>query len=73
MPGHLIGSFPTFEALEKGIEEYYCNTKYTIDIETGTIKRVSDGYVPPVKVIKKKGRYRFECDYNASTIKFNRS
>lgn len=61
MANVLIGSASTQEQLIEGIEKYFCGTKIKV-LEDGYLQRLSDNKIlDGFVVIKRKGRYRFEC------------
>jgi hypothetical protein len=57
---HLIGSAPTKEQLEKGINDYYYSKDYTITEQGEVYSTIRGKALDGVRVIQKKGRWRFE-------------
>ena len=71
----LLASSPTIEGIGECIEKFYCGTKMELLVlpyraavpEAWGVRRVSDGKVlDRVRVVKSKGRYRFEMVLEAS-------
>ena len=59
MPAKLLGTSPDEASCLRLIAEYYCGTAFRLEGES--VVRVSDGKVMSgVRVVVKRGRYRFE-------------
>ena len=56
----LLATAATPEGILEMIHKFYCGTQMRV-LDGGTIQRVSDNKIlDSVRVIQKKGRYRFE-------------
>jgi hypothetical protein len=63
MKTRLLGTSPSLEMSVKLISEYFCGEPITL-IPEGEIHRVKNSVraIPGLRVILKKGRYRFEME-----------
>lgn len=60
----LLATAPDIQGMQEMITRFYAGTKFII-CDDGTLQRVSDKkHFPHMRVVKKKGRFRFERTTN---------
>jgi len=61
----LLGSAPTFDGIKSIVEKFYCSEKELISVASNEWQIIGkNGVLNGMRVILKKGRYRFESINN---------